>query len=234
MEILQYHPIAAWSRMNTEDTASSKRVLSPIERVSEVLFGLIMVLTFTGSLSAAESGEAEVRTMLIGAIGCNLAWGLIDAIMYLMGCLSERQANFRAFAAMRRASTDGAARVAISDAAPPILAQNLSTGEIGRLRAAFAAMPEAPARAHLDAHDWRGALGVFLLVFVSTFPVVLPFFFATDAMLALRISNVIAVAMMFATGYAFGRLAGYRPVLTGGVMVVLGAVLVAMTIALGG
>ena len=53
-------------------------VLSPIERVSEVLFGLIMVLTFTGSLSAAESGRAEVRTMLIGALGCNIAWGLID------------------------------------------------------------------------------------------------------------------------------------------------------------
>ena len=64
------------------DLGSSKRILSPIERVSEVLFGLIMVLTFTGSLSAAESGEAEVRAMLVGAIGCNLAWALIDVIMY--------------------------------------------------------------------------------------------------------------------------------------------------------
>ena len=64
--------------------ASSKRVLEPIERISEVLFGLIMVLTFTGSLSAAELGRAEVRVMLIGALGCNLAWGLIDGIMYLM------------------------------------------------------------------------------------------------------------------------------------------------------
>jgi hypothetical protein len=36
-----------------------------------VLFGLIMVLTFTGTLSAASQGRTEVRTMLIGAIGCN-------------------------------------------------------------------------------------------------------------------------------------------------------------------
>ena len=57
----------------------SKRVLEPIERVSEVLFGLIMVLTFTGSLSVAEAGREDVRTMLIGALGCNLAWGIIDA-----------------------------------------------------------------------------------------------------------------------------------------------------------
>ena len=220
--------------MNAAGTVSSQRILSPIERVSEILFGLIMVLTFTGSLSAAESGEAEVRAMLVGAIGCNLAWALIDAIMYLMGCLAEKAANYRAFAAMRRAGDEAQARAAIADTAPPLLAESLSSAEIDRLRTAIAQMPDVVPRGHLDARDWRGALGVFLLVFAATFPVVLPFFFATDAMLALRISNVIAVAMMFGTGYAFGRLAGYRPWLTGGAMVILGAILVALTIALGG
>ena len=38
---------------------ASKRVLEPHERVAEVLFGLIMVLTFTGSLSIAESGRDD-------------------------------------------------------------------------------------------------------------------------------------------------------------------------------
>jgi VIT1/CCC1 family predicted Fe2+/Mn2+ transporter len=213
---------------------SSKRILSPIERVAEVLFGLIMVLTFTGSLSAAESGEAEVRTMLIGAIGCNLAWALIDGIFYLMGCLAEKAANYRAFTAVRRAGNEAEARAAVAETAPPLLAESLSTDEIDRLRTTFAQMPEAPPHGRLDRRDWQGALGVFLLVFVSTFPVVLPFFFATDAMIALRISNVIAVTMMFGTGYAFGRLAGYHPLWTGGAMVILGAILVAITITLGG
>ena len=54
-------------------TQSSKRFLEPIERVSEVLFGLIMVLTFTGSLSVAEAGRADVHAMLIGGLGCNIA-----------------------------------------------------------------------------------------------------------------------------------------------------------------
>ena len=42
---------------------SSKRVLDPIDRVSEILFGLIMVLSFTGSLSVAVAG----RTLTLGA-----------------------------------------------------------------------------------------------------------------------------------------------------------------------
>ena len=53
-----------------------ERVLDPIERVSEVIFGLLMAMTFIGSLSVATAGREEVRTMMITALGCNLAWGL--------------------------------------------------------------------------------------------------------------------------------------------------------------
>jgi hypothetical protein len=164
--------------------ASRKRVLEPIDRISEVLFGLIMVLAFTGSLSVAEAGRGGVRAMVIGAVGCNLAWGIIDGIMYLMGCMAAR-----ARAARRPALT-------------------------------------------LD--DWRGALAVFLLVSLSVLPVVLPFPFVADPMRALRISNAVAIVMLFATGYAFGRQIRYRPALIGLSMVVLGGALVGLTIALGG
>lgn len=61
-----------------------------MQRVSEVLFGLIMVLTFTGSLEVATAGRSDVRVMLVAALGCNLAWGIIDGGMYLMGTLHER------------------------------------------------------------------------------------------------------------------------------------------------
>src|SRR5438045_5797648 len=101
---------------------SSKRVLEPIDRVSEVLFGLIMVLTFTGSLSVAESGRNDVRTMLIGALGCNIAWGIIDGILYLMGCLSDRARGLRALRAVQRATSAADAHRAIGDALPPLVA----------------------------------------------------------------------------------------------------------------
>jgi hypothetical protein len=52
---------------------TSTRVLDPLERFSEIVFGLIMVLSFTCALSVAEAGREGVRAMFIGAIGCNLA-----------------------------------------------------------------------------------------------------------------------------------------------------------------
>jgi hypothetical protein len=76
--------------MQGEAASPSTRALDPIDRVSEVLFGLIMVLTFTGSLSVAEAGRAEVREMLVGALGCNIAWGIIDGLLYLMGSLADK------------------------------------------------------------------------------------------------------------------------------------------------
>ena len=58
--------------------------IDPISRYSEILFGLLMVLTFTGCFNAFEAGRAEVRDLLIAGIGCNIAWGIIDAIVYLI------------------------------------------------------------------------------------------------------------------------------------------------------
>ena len=71
--------------------AASRGVLDPVSRASEILFGLIMVLTFTLSLAASEAGRADVRAVLIGMLGCNLAWAIIDAVMYLMGARGERR-----------------------------------------------------------------------------------------------------------------------------------------------
>jgi len=214
--------------------ASSNRVLEPIERISEVLFGLIMVLTFTGSLSAAESGRAEVRAMLIGAIGCNLAWALIDAIMYLMGSLADRASDRRLVASVREASTDEEARSAILGNLPPVVGFALTAHDIDRLHAKLSSIEHPLKPVRLEREDWLGAVAVFLLVFASTIPVVVPFVFVQDAQAALRISNAIAVLMMLVAGYAFGRLAGYRPWLTAGSMVLLGCFLVAVAIALGG
>ena len=84
---------------------TEKRVLEPAERVSEVLFGLIMVLTFTGSLSVAEAGREDVRIMLIGALGCNIAWGVIDGVLYMMGSLAQKGRNLLAYRAVRSAAT---------------------------------------------------------------------------------------------------------------------------------
>src|SRR5881275_2802918 len=101
---------------------SSKRVLDPIDRISEVLFGLIMVLTFTGSLSVVEAGRESIRTMLIGALGCNLAWGIIDGVFYLMGCLAEKGRALLAFRAVHKATDPKKAQLLVAGALPPVIA----------------------------------------------------------------------------------------------------------------
>ncbi len=208
-------------------------VLSPVERISEVLFGLIMVLTFTGSLSIAEAGREDVRVMLIGALGCNLAWAIIDAGFYLLGCLAEKGGNVAILQRLRAAGSPAEAREVLEEALPAPVAAVLEPDDFEGLRRRLEGIP-LPARPRLDWTAWRGAFGVFLLVFLSTFPVVLPFVFVAEVWTAMRWSNAIAVTMLFVAGFCYGRAAGRGPWWTGLGMVVLGLLLVSLTIALGG
>ena len=215
-------------------TNPSERLLDPMERVSEVLFGLIMVLTFTCSLSVAEAGRDEVRTMLIGALGCNLAWGIIDAVFYLMGCFSSQGRGILQLKAVRTLSDAGAAHRVIADALPPRVASVLSPAELEEIRQKLNQLPEPPARPMLGRNQWLAAFAVFSIVFGSTLPVVLPFTFVDHPRLALRISNLVAVTLLFLVGYRFGHYAGHRPWGMGFAMVILGGALVGITISLGG
>lgn len=213
---------------------SSKRILDPLDRSSEVLFGLIMVLTFTGSLSAAEAGRAEVREMLIGALGCNFAWGIIDGIFYLMGCITERGRMLVAWKAVRSSNTPEEAHRVIADTLPLGVASGLGAPEFEKVRRHFVEGPEPPLRPRLSKDEWLGAVGVFLWVFVVTFPVAIPFLIMQDPFRAIRVSNGIAIAMLFIAGYSLGHYAGYRPWRFGLGTVAIGIVLVGITIALGG
>lgn len=222
------------TRALPDASSSSKRVLEPIERISEVLFGLIMVLTFTCTFSVAESGRSEVRTMLLAALGCNLAWGIIDAIMYLMGCLAERARALRTLRAVRAENNAEKAQRFIARTLPAPVAASLGPSELERIRLGLAKLPEPPTHPRLSKSDWIGAAGVFILVVLATCPVVLPFAFMQNVMRAQRVSNAIAIGLLFLTGYAFGRCTGYHPRVMGLSMVILGSALVGITILLGG
>ena len=213
---------------------AAHRVLDPIDRVSEVLFGLIMVLTFTGSLDVADAGREDVRVMLIGALGCNIAWGIIDAMLYLMGCLADQGRSLTTYLAVRKSTDPQKGQRLVAAALPPVMASILKPDELETMRLRLVQLADPPQRGRLGKDEWLGALGVFLIVFVSTFPVALPFIFMADAGPALRVSNAIAIVMLFLTGYAFGSMTGRRPWLVGVAMVVVGSMLVGMTMALGG
>jgi hypothetical protein len=213
--------------------APSKRVLEPQERIAEVLFGLIMALTFTGSLSVAEAGRDDVRTMIVGALGCNVAWGLIDGVFYLMGSLAERGKNLETLRLVRSAAPDLATQL-VATALPPLIASVLEPDELATIRRRLLELPEPAEAARLCARDWLGATGVALLVFLCTFPVVVPFLLVAEISAAMRLSNAVAVAMLAVTAVAYGRHVSRSAWTIGLLMIVLGVLLVALTIALGG
>lgn len=226
--------VAAAPAADETEPGHRTRVLDPIARTSEVLFGLIMALTFTGTLGAVTAGDEEIRTVLIGMVGCNIAWGLVDAVMFLMSTLTERGYGLRTIRAVQAAATPQAAHRIISDALPPVVASVMSAPDFERLRYGVQGMHDLPPKASLHRQDWLGAVAVFLLVFLSTFPVVIPFLVFDRVHLALRVSNLIAIVMLFCLGYRLGQYSGHRPWRTGASMVLLGVVLVGIAIAFGG
>ncbi len=211
-----------------------KRVLEPMDRISEVWFGLIIVLTFTCSLSVKNAGRDDVMGMILAALGCNAAWGILDGFMYLQASFTRRARNVASLRALRHTSDRESAHQLIVHAMPPLIAGVMSDAELESIRNKLNRLPEVQARPSLTPHEWLEGLGVFLTVFLSTFPVAAPFLFITNTRLALRVSNGIALLMLFLTGYAFGRYAHYRPWRMGLWMVLIGVVLVAITVYLGG
>lgn len=220
--------------MSDAQNEKPARVLDPIERVSEVIFGLLMALTFTGSLSVATAGREEVRTMMLTALGCNLAWGLADAVMYLVSTLTERTRNRTLFARLRGATDAATGQGLVQGALPPGLAAVVGREELEALRRRLAELPAMPRQPRLGLDDFKGAVGVFLLLVLATFPVVIPFIVFRDSAVALRASNLVSLGMLFAAGWVLGRYAGGTPWRSGLVMAVTGAALIGAIIALGG
>ena len=210
------------------------RVIEPAERIAEILFGLIMALTVTGATSVVTADRTEIQTMLIAALGCNVAWGIIDAGMYLMARLAEQGSNALLLREVRGTADRERAHRTIADALPPLLASIFQPSQLDLIREGIRRLPETETRPRLTGRDWLGALGVCILVILSTFPVVIPFLILGNAQTALRVSNVIAVVSLFFCGVIFARYAGLRPWPTGLTMVVVGAALVGIAIALGG
>lgn len=210
------------------------RVLDPVDRVSEVIFGLLMAMTFVGSLSVATAGQEEIRTMMITALGCNLAWGLADAVMYLVRTATSRTRTWTMVSRLRASSDPATGQAVVADVLPPPVASALGSDGLDMLRQRLAMVPVVQKRVPLHWDDFVGAAGTFLLVVAATFPVVIPFMFLDQAVPAVRLSNWIALVMLFISGCVLARYSGGRPWRSGFALAATGAALLAAIIALGG
>jgi len=200
----------------------------------ELLFGLLMALSFTGALSVAEAGREDLRDMFIAALGCNLAWGFVDGFMYLIRTVVDRGRSMTLMRSVREAADAQAGRAVVEGSLSRVAAGLVSPAEIEAIRGRIVALPSVPARAGLNGSDLLAALAIFVLVVLATFPVVLPFAFMQDVGAAKNTSRIVAVVMLFLGGLALGRYAGYGSWRAGLAMTALGVVMVGVIKVLGG
>ena len=214
--------------------AQREPILHPVDRIMELLFGLLMALSFTGALSVAEAGREDLREMFIAALGCNLAWGFVDGVMYLIRTVVDRGRTLTLMRSVREAVDPQAGRAVIERELSRVAAGLVLPAEIEAVRGRVVALPAVPVRASLNGSDLLAALAIFLLVVLATFPVVLPFAFMQDVGAAKNTSRIIALAMLFLGGLALGRYAGYGSWRAGLSMTALGVVMVGVIKVLGG
>jgi hypothetical protein len=214
------------------------RYLDPGSHMGEILFGLIMTLTFTlaAGIVIQEEGRAGAREMLIGILGCNLAWGIIDGVLYVLGQVFERGRFRRIGVNLRHATTAEDARQMVADELDESLGAVTDGPTRERLYQSIVdhvrSVPAMPNRVRRQ--DLLGGLAAGWLVFACSFPAVLPFMFLDDPRLALRVSNAILLGLLFFVGWRAARHTLARPWIAGIVFLLVGALLVAVAIPLGG
>ena len=196
---------------------------------------MVLTVTLTAGLTVAE-GRAGVRQLLFAAIGCNFAWGIIDAVMYIMNCITVRSGKVRLVEAVQQSSDAQTALTLIQNEIEPELQSLLAAEE----REAFSRsilnhMAKARiTRRGMTKDDLWGAFACFWLVFVSCLPAAVPFFSFSRPRFALRVSNFLLIALLFLVGQKWAQYAGSNRLATGSAMVVIGLVLVGVAILLGG
>jgi hypothetical protein len=212
-----------------------QRHLDPASRLGEILFGLIMVLTVT--LTTAIASQADAKSMLKAAVGCNIAWGIIDGIMYVMNCVTIRSGRARLILAIQEAADSIAAMEIIRSKMEPDLVRITEQQERELL---YKSVLEhlrhiKPVRVSMEREDFYGALACCWLVIASCLPAALPFLILQDyPTVALRVSNGLLIAMLFWVGWKWARYAHTNRWATGLIMTTIGLILVGVAVLLGG
>jgi hypothetical protein len=215
-----------------------ERYLDPSDRLQEVLCGLIMVLDFTLIAGfTAGAGEQAVRHLLIAALGCNVAWGVIDGALYIMGSLTQRRQRRRFLMSLRHAARENEAFSALSGQLDPLLEPATSAED--RIRICHVLLPlmsqiQMPTD-HITKEDVYGSIAIFWIDFTAVFPAAIPFLiFRHDPRFALRVSNGLLLALLFVVGTMWGKYNRVSPYFTGFCTMLIGLALVGVAIALGG
>ena len=216
-------------------TTFIQRYLDPADRLGEILFGLIMALGFTGAVRLGVE-DADNRTLFISILGCNIAWAIVDGVMYVLTALFEQGRKARLVRDVRAAPSEASALALVGNEFDDQLESLLTTDQRGQFyRSVLTAVRQAerePPRVRRD--DLLGGVAVALIIVLATLPIVVPYLLVPDPNLAVRVSNVVALTLVFLLGMRWGHVVGGRSLRIATGLTVLGVVLVLITIVLGG
>jgi hypothetical protein len=125
----------------------------------------------------------------MAAIGCSVAWGVIDATLYVFGSLFYRGQRAHFFRTLKRAHSETEALATVQEEFgledEPLA---IHPEDRARLYQAILALSTHAtlARVRLLPRDFVSALVVFVLVSTTALPGVIPFLVLEDSYLALR------------------------------------------------
>jgi VIT1/CCC1 family predicted Fe2+/Mn2+ transporter len=213
-----------------------RRYLDPSERMSEVLFGVIMTLTFTlGAGIVVKEGPHATRDLLIGVVGCNIAWGVIDGLLFIFGAMFTRGYRYRVSRVLAKEGR-ATAEVKLCEYLHNVYGEAISesTRKIFCRDVIEHVSMKNPAPVAMTREDVFGAVANFLLVALTSVPAVLPFLIFQRHMLALRISNLLLIIIIFFVGWKWADHINANRWRIGLGMAVGGLLLVQFTILLGG
>lgn len=221
--------------MPNEPQATTVRpvLLDPISRQSEIMFGLLMTLTFTGTASVTLGEGGTVRGILAAALGCNIAWGIVDGTMFLLTTATDRARAAGILARLRGASPSEAQAV-VRDVLPEEIGGNMTDDEALDLARTLSRTTASADLRALRPADFQRAAAIAALVIASTLPPSLPFLLTDDVFAAMRWSNAIALLLLFAIGWRLDQHISRGSIIMRIIVPLVGAILVAATIALGG
>lgn len=214
------------------------RHLDPAESLGEILFGLIMVLTVTiGARLLTQRDALDGHDIVVAAVGCNIAWGIIDAVLFVLATLYQRSQRMRLVRAVQGAPSRAEALALIRrefDLEDAAMAVRPEDGDRFYELVLAAAAHAAPARTRLRRGDVVAALVVFLLVAATAVPGVIPFLLIANPDVALRVSNLVLLLLLFVVGSVWARRINAGPWQVGLTVLLLGVLMVGVAVALGG
>jgi hypothetical protein len=214
------------------------RYLDPGDTLAEILFGLIMALTIiSGAEILSSSDELDTDKLIAAVIGCNIAWGVIDAVLFGLGSMFYRSQRARFYRGLRIARSEAEALAAIQEEFgledEPLA---VAPEDRARLYQSILALSvhAAPGRVRLRRRDFVSAFVVFVLVSATAIPGVIPFLLLDDSYLALRLSNAVLILLLIVVGYRWAHYTDAPPWRAALIVLVLGVSMVSIAVTLGG